>query len=77
MYHFWLLKFLSEYEKAFKFNGLFLVSAPKFTLITKLDAFKQVVDLENSYFYQATNQSSSVISKVSIISERGPNGTYN
>ena len=30
--------------------------------ITKLDDFNQVVDWENSSFYQATNQSSSVIS---------------
>ena len=30
--------------------------------ITKLDDFNQVVDWQNSSFYQATNQSSSVIS---------------
>ena len=30
--------------------------------ITKLDDFNQVVDQQNSSFYQATNQSSSVIS---------------
>ena len=30
--------------------------------ITKLDDFNQVVDWQNSLFYQATNQSSSVIS---------------
>ena len=27
------LKFLSEYEKAFKFHSWFVASAPKFTLI--------------------------------------------
>ena len=30
--------------------------------ITKLDDFNQIVDWENSSFYQATNQSSSFIS---------------
>ena len=30
--------------------------------ITKLEDFNQVVDWKNSYFYQATNQSPSVIS---------------
>ena len=30
--------------------------------ICDLDDFNQVVDWKNSYFYQATNQSSSVIS---------------
>ena len=30
--------------------------------ITKLDGFNQVFDWQNSSFYQATNQSSSVIS---------------
>ena len=35
--------------------------------ITKLDDFNQVVDWQNSSFYQATNQSSSFIREVSII----------
>ena len=33
MYQFWVSKISSEYKKAFRFHSLFVVSAPKFTLI--------------------------------------------
>ena len=53
-----------DISRSYEINGWTFICMPFFGLkdITNLDDFNQVVDWQNSSFYQATNQSSSVIS---------------
>ena len=72
------LKKRLDISRSYEINGWTFICMPFFWIKghNQIGDLNQVVDWQNSSFYQATNQSSSVISYVSIISERGSNGIY-